>query len=289
MKGLFFFLSLIFSGASQSEFKVDMLQSKQSPQVKKANVKGKIPIIMYHSIGDNEKYMIRSWANFRKDLERLYKMGFRPVTLAEYVDGKFNIAKGMSPVVLTFDDSRESQFRMKPDGSVAPNCFVGEWQKFARKHRDFPVKGTFFILPNGPFGAKKQGKAKVQMLLKLGSEIASHTYNHRFLNKISDSEVARELGQSYEFVASFGVKPRTMALPFGVLPKNKDLLKSCQWKGKSYRYEAVCLAADFPARSPEDYKRNLLRVPRIEASAAGDGLDVWLDRFANGKVIAYVK
>lgn len=249
---------------------------------------GKVPIIMYHSIGDNEKYMVRSYKHFRRDLERLYEMGFRPVTLAEYVDGKFDIAPGASPVVLTFDDSRESQFRLTKDGGVSSNCFVGQWKKFAKTHPTFPVKATFFILPNGPFGKKRQGKAKVEMLLSWGCELASHTYNHRFLNRLPDSEVKREFAISYDWLKKIGVKPRTLALPFGVNPKNHALLHGFTYKGKRYLYDAICMAGDFPARSPSDPKVNFLRLPRIEASGASDGLDKWLDKFEAGKVSALV-
>lgn len=253
-----------------------------------ANVNGRVPIIMYHAIGDKEKYMVRSYSNFRNDLNRLYKMGFRPVTLAEYVDGKFNIPPGASPVVLTFDDSRESQFRVKKDGSPAPNSFVGVWQEFERTHPDFPVKGTFFILPNGPFGKKSTGKAKVKALLAWGCEIASHTYNHKFLNTLTDQEVMRELAVSKDWLTSIGANPRTMALPYGVNPKNRSLLEGFKYRGKFYKYDAVCLAGDTPARSPHDPKVNFLRLPRIEASPAGDGLDSWLDRIESNKVKPYV-
>ena len=253
-----------------------------------ANVLGRVPIVMYHAIGQKEKYMVRSFDNFRGDLEKFYKMGFRPVTLAEYVDGKFNIPSGASPIVLTFDDSRESQFRLTKDNKPTSDCFVGVWQEFAKKHPDFPVKGTFFILPNGPFGKKAAGKIKVKALLSWGCELASHTYNHRFLNKLSDAEVMRELAISKDWLVSLGAKPRTLALPFGVNPKNKELLKGFNYKGKFYKYEAVCMAGDTPARSPLDEKVNFLHLPRIEASPAGDGLDVWLERIKSGKVKPYV-
>ncbi len=247
----------------------------------------RVPIIMYHSIGDKEKYMVRSYSNFKKDLIRLYRMGFRPVTLLDYVTNKISIPKGKSPVVLTFDDSRESQFRLTQSNKPAHNCFVGVWSDFAKSHPEFPVKGTFFILPNGPFGKSKAGKIKVKMLLSWGCELASHTYNHRFLNKLSDSEVKRELAISMDWIKSIGGQAKTFALPFGVNPKNKTLLKGFDYKGKHYEYEAVCLAGDTPARSPSDPKLNKKAIPRIEASPAGDGLDVWLDRIESGKVKVY--
>ncbi|MBS1713442.1 MAG: polysaccharide deacetylase family protein [Armatimonadetes bacterium] len=250
---------------------------------RKANPNGRVMIVMYHSIGPVDKYMFRSKEGFRNDLKRLYDMGYRPVTFSDYLDGKFDIPSGASPVVITFDDSRESQFSYRKDGSVDPDCAVGVWQEFAKSHPDFPVKGTFFILPNGPFGSNKTGKQKVKALLSWGCELASHTMSHTFLDRLDDAEVKSELARSMDWLKGLGAKPRVLALPYGVAPKNPALLRGFKWKGKTYRYQAVALAGSSPARASTDPKANPYAVPRVEGSQAEGGLRGWLDKVAKGK------
>jgi len=53
-------------------------------------------------------------------------------------------------VVLTFDDSSPGQFRyLAQNGStsVDPDCAVGILEAFARRHPDFGLAATFFVLP----------------------------------------------------------------------------------------------------------------------------------------------
>src|SRR5689334_1757587 len=70
------------------------------------NEVGVIPILEYHEISSKEKWMMRSIPNFRHDLERLYKEGYRPISMKEYLDNRIDLPAGMSPVLLTFDDAR---------------------------------------------------------------------------------------------------------------------------------------------------------------------------------------
>ncbi|MBS1724628.1 MAG: polysaccharide deacetylase family protein [Armatimonadetes bacterium] len=250
---------------------------------RKANPRGRVLIVMYHATGPEEKYMVRSRKNFKKDLQRLYDMGYRPITLAEYANSKYDIPPGSSPVVMTFDDSRDSQFQLRKDGSIDPDCMVGMWKEFAKTHADFPVKGTFFMLPNGPFGSKKTGKAKVKALKDWGCELASHTLTHPFLNKLSGDNVKRELAGSIEWLRKFGVEATTVALPYGVPPRDQSVFKGFKWKGQTFRFRAVAFAGAWPARSTADPQCDLYQVPRVEASEKAGGLTVWLDRVQAGK------
>lgn len=238
---------------------------------------GTVLVLMYHRTGPEEKYMVRTKKNFQADLERLYRLGYRPVTLAEYSSNSMSLPRGASPVVLTFDDSDPSQFKLNSDGSIDSNSFVGIWHEFAKKHPDFPIKGTFFILPNGPFGQKKMAAKKMKMLKEWGSEIGSHTITHSNLSKLTDEQVRKELAESYEYIKQLGFEPTSMALPFGILPKNRDLLKSFSFKGKTYRYWNVCLAGAAPAASPMSPQFNNLRIQRVQAYDGEYGINWWLD------------
>ncbi len=172
----------------------------------KPNEAGVVPILMYHSIDtkgvgrykpDQVGSYVRSPQGFRKELQRLYDNDYRPVTLAEYLDNKIGIALGKSPVVMTFDDARETQFRYMPDGSVDPECAIGIMQEFARQHPDFPVKATFFVQPtpgtHTGFGQPESTQKKMQALVAMGCEIQNHTLTHANLRSLSDEKVQREI------------------------------------------------------------------------------------------------
>lgn len=248
---------------------------------------GTVPILMYHRTGPHEQYMVRSKENFVRDLNRLYASGFRPVTLAQYAKGEMPLGPGESPVVLTFDDSHLSQFRILPDGSTDPDCFVGIWEEFARRRPDFPVRATFFVNGNGPFEQPAHAKEKVRRLLEHGSEIAWHTMTHPNLARVGPERAKREIASGFAYLAKFGVVPETFALPYGVLPKDRSILEGFRWEGKEVKFRAVVLAGSEPVRAPAS-RANLLRLHRIQAYGGILGIDYWLNRYRDGREKAYV-
>lgn len=256
---------------------------------RKPNPQGKVFVVEYHHIGKGEDAYFRTPELFRGDLERLYKMGFRPCTASDYLAGRFDMAPGATPVIITFDDSNEDQFRLLPDGSVDPKCGIGVWQAFAAKHPDFPVKGTFFVLPNF-FGQPKWQKKKFEILQSLGSEVASHTYHHGELRKLTDQKVKEELAQSFDWLkSSFGLQnPYMLCLPYGELPRNKSLLHGFRLDGRKYHLSAVFLVGAEPSPVPGSPRFNRLRIPRIQARTGPYGLDFWLDLVERKRVTLYV-
>lgn len=248
---------------------------------------GVVLIAMYHNVFEKEGNFARSRENFRKDLQRLYDLGFRPATLGEYVDNTMNLRPGASPVVMTWDDSNRSQFRYLDDGSIDPDCAVGIWMQFAEEHPDFPVKGSFYVLRNGPFGT--DGKKKVAQLLEWGCEVDTHTIRHPNLAKLTDARVMRELAEAQQFVRSLGSEPRVLSLPFGRRPKNLGLLQTFMYEGETYSHDAALMVGAGPAPSPNDPDRDLYRLPRIQAYDGEYGLTYWLNLVEEGKVKPYVQ
>jgi len=269
--------------------KVDTKPPVKRVTTRPANVKGGVLVLMYHKVGDEEVSMTRTRQNFRNDLARLHKMGYRPVTLNEYATNTMKLPPGASPVVITFDDSHSSQFRYLADGTMDPNCAVGIWHSFAQKHQDFPVKGTFFVLPNGPFVQKGLGLKKIQWLRQQGSEIASHTMTHRPLGRISDYQVAAELAGSYKFLKGMGVTSHSFAPPYGMLPKNSGLLTGFKIAGKTVGYRNIVLVGSNPAPSPNVATFNRKRIPRVQAYNGPLGIVYWLNRVSAGKSKPYVQ
>jgi hypothetical protein len=252
------------------------------------NTDGVVFVAMYHRVMPEEGSYTRSVEGFRRDLQRLYDMGFRPVTVGEYIDDKMDLPPGASPVVMTWDDSTENQFRYLPGGSIDPTCAVGMWMEFAKTHPDFPVKGSFYVNANGPF--EGDGPKKVKQLLDWGCEVDSHSMTHEYLSRVDDKTVKQELGGMQDYLRRLGVKnPRVMCLPFGLRPKNRNLLRSFEWNGKTYTHQAALLVGSNPAPSPKDPKRDLYAIPRIQAYDGEMGLTYWLDEVEKGSVKLYVQ
>lgn len=254
------------------------------------NENGQVLVLEYHHITEKESRWARSRTNFLRDLQRLYKMGFRPVTLHEYLTNTFKVQPGATPVVFTFDDGHEDQFRMLADGTIDPNCMVGIWQKFAQTHKDFPVKATFYVLPNIPFAQKKFAHRKVGLLKRWGCELGIHTMSHHSLRTVSSDRVKKEIALSIEWLRKWGVNPTTMAMPYGEYPQDRSLVKKFRWtNGKIYSLEGAVRVGAVPNPPPTSDKIKRWGLPRIQGVDLDFGLTYWLAKIRAGKVSVYVE
>ncbi|MEZ0327928.1 MAG: polysaccharide deacetylase family protein [Fimbriimonas sp.] len=254
-----------------------------------ANEKGSVLILEYHHINQGKGDMFRTPEQFANDLERLYKMGFRPVTVSQYLDNKMDLAPGASPVVMTFDDSNPSQFQLLKDDSIDPSSGIGIWKAFADKHPDFPIRATFYVLPDVMWGQPALVEKKVAMLREWGSELGNHTVTHPQLKRLSDEQVKKELAGAIDHLEKLGEKsPVSLALPFGISPKNKALLQSFTYGGKKYEMKAAMLVGADPAPAPGSEKLNRYRIPRIQAYPGPSGSDYWLGLVEKGQLKVYV-
>ena len=251
-----------------------------------ANHKGMTLVGEWHHIGIGKTTMHRSPTEFRGDLERLDKLGFRPVTAKDWLAGNMDLAKGASPVVMTFDDANPDQFQLLEDGTVDPKCGVGIWLDYAKAHPDFPVRATFFVLPT-MWGQPKMVEKKLQMLSEWGCEVANHTITHVPLRRQTDDRVKQEIGDAALALAKLGEKgPYNLAYPLGSTPKNIALLKGFPYKAGTITVASGFLVGANPSATPP---KDLYHIPRIQATKGDYGLDYWLDKVAQGKVKVYVE
>jgi peptidoglycan/xylan/chitin deacetylase (PgdA/CDA1 family) len=243
-----------------------------------ANKMGRVMVVMYHHIANNSTGpMYRSREKFRRDLENLYKEGYRPVTMTEYVENRMKLPPGASPVVMTFDDSHPNQFAILKNGQVDPKCGVGIWMDFARTHPDFPVKATWFVLPI-LWGQHDLRKKKIDMLVAMGSEIGNHTIHHLDLRKLSDEKVKTEIGGMHKLLVDLGVNPKMpFCPPYGSYPKSPILMKMFRYQGGLVAHSSACYAGWRPSASPEDKKHfGRYKVDRVHGNGAKFGVDDWL-------------
>jgi hypothetical protein len=275
------------------------------------NHNGRIPILEYHVIGGEKNGLYtRTAASFRADLEDVYRRGYRPITVAQMLDKNFeDVPAGMSPVVFVFDDASPEQFSYieGPNGSLSidPSSGMGIWEDFAKTHSGWKNRGTFCMLngaaaghnffgDNPKFhGQKKAWRfQKVRWLADQGFELCDHTVWHARLDKFSDAVVQEQIARNVMAIDSAvpGYKVRTMALPYGIWPKDRSLAWQGTWtdpktgQAHPYHFEAVLEVSGGPARSPFDPAFNPHSITRIEAigndiSKTLDGLDKSKGRF----------
>jgi hypothetical protein len=260
---------------------------------------GRIPVLMYHLIGDHESSWGRERGNFRRDLELLYSRGYRPVNMVDVLDKKIDLPAGLSPVVFTFDDASPSQFRyIERDGKliIDSSSAIGIWLDFAKSHPGWGNKAVFCMLPAASAGHAFFGDGniegqktawrfkKVQQLAAMGFELCDHTLWHAQLNKYSDAVVQEQIARGLMAIDSAvpGYKVRTFALPLGVWPKNKALAKTGSWTdpktGKTvhYDFDAILEVWGSPVPSPYSPTFNPLSVQRLKVT--GNSLVNALDR-----------
>lgn len=265
----------------------------------RVNEVGRVPILEYHEIGPNPgnasratRMMHRSVSEFEGDLQRLYEEGYRAVSLSEYLDNKMDLPLGTSPVILTFDDARSTQFRYLHDGSIDPDCAVGILQAFHEEHADWPLKGTFYVLPQGAFGSERYAVKKLRALVGMGFELGNHTLSHHYFNRMSDEAIAKEiaLGKKYTERMAGGVHLDTLALPGGCKPRshNYGVLTAGAYNGVTYHNRAVLDAWGGPAPAPVSIKYDPLRIPRVLGIETGDGIPYYLDYLQSHPAERYV-
>ena len=211
----------------------------------------------------------------RRELEYLRGHDYYPITFRDLVRGRLNVPAGKTPVVLTFDDSSDSQFTfLRRDGKLVPDPggAVGVLLAFHARHPDWPLRATFFALPgasppNNLFGQPRLAARKLRFLLAHGFELGLHTLWHANLATVSEEEVARQLALNVSALARLTGRRdfTTLAVPYGVYPKNEALLLGGRSGTRSYRIEGV---AEFEysgdrARAPWTRGFNRLHIPRI--------------------------
>jgi peptidoglycan/xylan/chitin deacetylase (PgdA/CDA1 family) len=234
-------------------------------------------------------------AEFRSELERLWREGYYPVTAEELVDRKLDrVPRGKTPVVLTFDDATRYQLFFR-NRKLVQTTAVGVLLRFARTHPGFRATGTIYVLRE-PFGGVPQGAAWLRWLAARGFELGNHTYDHVPLNTLPAAKVARELvlGQKVITDAVPGYRVRTMSLPLGAMPRPAMLASRGQAAGRSYGPYGVFLVGANPAPSPYSQAWDPTAVPRIRSSHAGwkgerdFGASYWLRELAAHPESRYV-
>lgn len=267
----------------------------------KPNEAGEVMVLMYHNLGSEEEEWVRTPENFKKDLNILYEKGYRAVSLKDYVNNEMDVAVGMTPVVLTFDDGNENNFRMikneKGEDIIDPNSVIGILDNFKEEYPDFNTTATFFVFGTNPFRQPEFIEYKLNHLLENGYDIGNHTVDHRGMKKLDNKDVIQEViaGQVANInkvIPSYSVN--TYALCYGERPKGEELekyLEKGEYEGTSYENIAILNVGWNPAKSPILDEFNPLSIPRIRASEMkvdNVGMYNWIEYFDNNPGKRYI-
>lgn len=256
----------------------------ESARKVRANELGLVPVLMYHRIvAKRTSSLDRTPAQLRKELERLARKGYVPITAAEYVTGRIDIPAGTHPVVLTFDDGTPGHFALTPAGEPHPDTAVGVLLDVARRYPGFRPVATFWV-NRDPFGLKDPDAqaAAVGWLVRNGFEVANHTYRHADLRRLPRSKIAKEIVLQERLLRRLGAPPSvTFALPYGNLPvkKNRSAAYRGSWGGTRYDFSGVFLAGAEPAPSPHSTDFRPRQIPRIQANGKGGECRRWCSAY----------
>jgi peptidoglycan/xylan/chitin deacetylase (PgdA/CDA1 family) len=220
--------------------------------------------------------------------------GWFPVNLRDILDRELVVPAGKTPVVITFDDARASQFRYEPDGSTDPDCAVGILEEFHRRYPDeWPLRATFFVMPESkwnpaPFHQTRFAAQKLRYLLEHGFEIANHSTTHRSMTRMDARALQWEIAESIRGIRKLAPKATmdTLALPYGEEPRDKNLrnlLIEGVDHGTSYANRAVAIAWGGPAYSLLHKRFDRRSLTRIGVEPGS--LERWIVQLKTGKLL----
>ena len=246
----------------------------------RADETGRVMVLEYHRVGGDPD-LAPEWTistrEFRDELEYLRSHDYHPINLRDFVRNKIDVPAGKTPVVLTFDDSSDSQFTLiRRDGKWVPDPggAVGVLADFHARHPDWPLRATWFVLPeadppNNFFGQPRLVRQKLEYLTERGMEIGSHTLYHADLSSIPPEEIRRQLALSIVEIRRRlpAYEVTTLGIPFGQYPVDESLLRSGEWEGHAYAFEAAVEVSGGPSLPPGARGFDPMHVTRVQTGA----------------------
>src|SRR5262249_11573014 len=133
--------------------------------------------------------------------------------------------------------------------------------------------------PNKLFNQDEYAGKKLQFLVAHGYEIGNHTLWHANLGKYEEPVVRGQIAEAQVWIQRHvpDYRPRTLALPHGVYPKDVTWAVRGTAKGSSYQHDAILMVAGGAAPSPFARNFDALHLPRIQA--VEHDLAYWLGYF----------
>lgn len=263
----------------------------------KANEMGEVMVIMYHGITSKNTTYTRTAESFRADLEELYTMGFRALSLRDFVSGNITTEAGYTPVVFTFDDGNQSNFNIiageNGELNIDPDSAVGILEAFYEKHPDFGLEATFFLNAGTAFGQKEYVDYKLKYIVDAGMDIGNHSYGHEHFKKLDANAIEESLGkntsqykdlvENYEF--------NLLALPFGERPKSdeaREKLKKGSFEGTDYENIAILNVGWRPSYSSYSASFDPHSILRVQSGDGKQQMRDYLDAYYKSPGLRFI-
>ncbi len=201
-----------------------------------------IPVVTYHQITTHQSAYSASPTKLRTDLQKLYDAGFFLIQPADLEDGLSRVPFNRRPIMITFDDGWENNFRyiVQPNGEqiVDPDCAVAIVNFFLEEHPDFGQGVMFFISwDKVPFGNNTE--EKLNILLDMGHAIGNHSTDHLAFTKITPARYWEQvLPALNNFQRKLGFRTNSIiafAYPGGQIPRGgnaESTLASIEFQGR---------------------------------------------------------
>jgi peptidoglycan/xylan/chitin deacetylase (PgdA/CDA1 family) len=264
------------------------------------NELGWIPLLQYHHFGPVPDELTRTPDQFRGDLQWLYDNNFYVINIRDYLRHHIDVPPGKRPVMLSFDDSAVSQFKLVETTSgqmmIDQDSAIGIMEVFFRDHPDFGRGGHFAILPDRAFSwpdawdQQQYAQMKLEWLVDNGYELGNHTIDHANLGLIDNAEAQFQLAEAEILTRKYipDARLEIVTLPYGGYPGGNDdsVFRGFHYEGEWFEYEAVLLVGANPAYSPVSTDYHRFWIPRIQAF--DEELGRWQDFILENPDIMYV-
>ncbi len=235
------------------------------------NELGRIPVLEWHAIQDTNGRWSNSLETFRAQLAEVHARGYRPISLDEFIDGDVDLPAGLSPVLLTFDDSYKEHFFFGDDGEPHPDSVVGILQAMHAEDPTWRPLATFAFYWPYPFRETDREliERKLRWLVDNGFDLSNHTYNHDNLRDMADDEVVENLARAERELAEVvgeDHRLRSITLTQGIWPRNRELaMRGTAADGFTYQHDIALEVGFQPTRSPFHVDYDPMNVQRVQA------------------------
>lgn len=262
------------------------------------NEAGRVMVLMYHSIDEDEAEYEISVESFKQDLDYLYENNYRPISIDKYMRGEIDTPAGYTPVILTFDDAHQNNFNIIEENGeikIDPDSAIGIMEAYNEKYDDFNITASFFIFGENPFRQKEYIDYKIDYLLDHGYTIGNHSYAHENLSEMTNKEeVEYAIGREVKYLDELtdGRAMDILAIPFGVSPVDelKDYMYEGSYEGYDYKTELALEVGWYPSYSVFDSRFDSRSVPRIRGSKTSDTAESeeWFGHFEENPHLRFV-
>lgn len=264
------------------------------PEPMESNTSGKVMIFTYHDVGEEEHRYQRTPEGLKYDILNLYKKGYLPVSLKDYMNGEINIPSGYTPYVMTFDDGNRNKFNILENGEIDPDSSYAILKELDRKLEYYNPYATFFISGKIPFEQKEYIEYKFKLMIESGMDIGNHTINHIDLKENPtkiEEEIATQKANLEKYLPN-GYEVNTLAIPFSSVFNGSgyNRLTSGIFNGVKYNNIAIGIGGWAPDDYPNKSNYNLVsRIPGTRIDVDGYGMYDFIDYFDKNPSERYVK